>query len=56
MSKGHFAKGFDPRRHLLTPAERSRGGRVTWRKPIYEARRLLRWLQIRIDATRRQTG
>jgi hypothetical protein len=24
MSKGHFAKGYDPRRHRLTRAERRR--------------------------------
>jgi len=25
MSKGHFRKGYDPRRHRLTRAERRRG-------------------------------
>ena len=28
MSKGHFAKGYDPRRHRLTRAERRRGYRA----------------------------
>jgi hypothetical protein len=56
MSKGHFAKGYDPRQHRLTPAEPSRGGRTTWRRAMYEEPWLLRWLQIRIDATRRKAG
>lgn len=28
---GWFASGYDPRRHELTFAERSRGGRTSWR-------------------------
>lgn len=24
-NRGHFRKGFDPRRHILTPAERVKG-------------------------------
>ncbi len=25
QNRGHFRKGFDPRRHILTPAERVKG-------------------------------
>ena len=53
---GRFQKGPDPRRHQFTPEERSRGGKTTWRKAMYEEPWLLRWLQKRIDATRRKTG
>jgi hypothetical protein len=56
MSQGHFRKGHDPRRHQVTPAERSRGGRAAWRKGMYEAPWLLRWLQLRIDATQPEAG
>jgi hypothetical protein len=56
MSKGRFRKGYDPRRHQFTSAEQSRGGRTTWRRAMYEAPWLLRWLQKRIDATQRKAG
>jgi hypothetical protein len=56
MSNGHFRKGYDPRRHRFTPVERSRGGRATWRKAMYDAPWLLGWLQKRIDASQRKAG
>jgi hypothetical protein len=54
MSQGHFKKGPDPRRHIFTDEERSRGGQTTWRKLMEEAPWMLKWLQRRIDKTRRK--
>jgi hypothetical protein len=54
MSRGRFKKGPDPRRHLFTPEERGRGGQTTWRKLMDEAPWMLKWLQRRIDQTRRK--
>ena len=48
---GHFRPGHDPRRHILTFEERSRGGKKTWLKLIHEAPQMLRWLQRKIDRT-----
>lgn len=50
---GHFRKGHDPRRHVLTFEERSRGGQAAWLKMIHDAPHLLRWLQQKIDRTAR---
>ncbi len=52
-NQGHFRKAHDPRRHILTFEERSRGGQTTWLKLIHEAPHMLRWLQRRIDQTAR---
>jgi hypothetical protein len=49
-----FRPGHDPRRHQLTRAERSRGGQTTFRRAMYDEPWLLRWLQKKIDRTRRQ--
>jgi hypothetical protein len=50
-NRGHFRKGYDPRRHVLTFEERSRGGQHAWRKMMDESPQLLKWLQRRIDRT-----
>jgi hypothetical protein len=50
-NRGHFRKGHDPRRHVLTFEERSRGGQTTWRKAMDGEPHLLRWLQRKIDET-----
>ena len=50
---GHFRKGHDPRRHVLTCEERSRGGQAAWLRLMNEAPQMLRWLQRRIDKTAR---
>ncbi len=52
-NKGCFRKGHDPRRHRLTDEERSRGGQTTWRLLMEEKPWWLRWLQRKIDRTRR---
>lgn len=31
-NKGRFKRGYDERRHLLTPEERKRGGETRWRQ------------------------
>lgn len=38
-----FSRGFDPRRHLLTHEDRSRGGRTTARKYTCVGRWHLDW-------------
>ena len=48
---GRFKKGHDPRRHVFTFEERSRGGQTAWLKLMHEAPHMLRWLQRRIDRT-----
>jgi hypothetical protein len=53
-NRGSFKPGFDARRHAFTNAERRRGGQSTWRLAMYDKPHLLRWLQKRIDATRRR--
>jgi hypothetical protein len=50
-NRGHFKKGHDPRRHVLTFDERSRGGQVAWQRMMQDAPHLLRWLQRKIDGT-----
>jgi hypothetical protein len=48
---GHFRRGHDPRRHVLTFEDRSEGGQAAWLKFMEERPELLRWLQRRIDRT-----
>jgi hypothetical protein len=43
MNKGHFKKGFDPQRHLLTRAERQKGYQVATQQSR-QCSRLLAWL------------
>ena len=50
-NRGQFRRGHDPRRHVLTFEERSRGGQAAWRKAMEDRPELLRWLQRRIDRT-----
>jgi hypothetical protein len=50
-NRGQFRRGHDPRRHVLTFEERSRGGQAAWRKLMADRPELLRWLQRRIDRT-----
>jgi hypothetical protein len=52
-NRGHFRRGHDPRRHVLTFEERSRGGQTAWRNMMHDAPQMLRWLQRRIDQTAR---
>jgi len=52
-NRGHFRPGHDPRRHVLTFEERSRGGQAAWLKMIHDSPQMLRWLQRKIDQTAR---
>jgi hypothetical protein len=45
--------GPDPDWHRFTRPEQRRGGQRTWQKAMYDEPWLLRWLQRRIDATRK---
>lgn len=35
-NRGWFKKGFDPRRHILTPEDRARGGYRRWISSLLE--------------------
>jgi hypothetical protein len=52
-ARGRWLPGPDRDRHQLTRAERRRGGQRTFEKAMLDEPWLLRWLQRRIDATRR---
>jgi hypothetical protein len=51
--RGRFLPGPDRQRHVLTTAERRKGGQTAWLRFMEDRPELLRWLQRKIDRTAR---